>query len=81
MLENYIEVVIEKVNFILQSDKKIGLDDDLIFLGMNSISSIKLIVLLEETFNTTFDDEALLFENFSTINKIIGILEPKLNIK
>ncbi|MGG4094493.1 acyl carrier protein [Paenibacillus lautus] len=52
--------------------------EDLNQLGMDSMSSVNLVVELEEMFDIVFDDEELLFENFSTVQKITDIVERKL---
>ncbi|MFF2154439.1 acyl carrier protein [Paenibacillus chitinolyticus] len=76
---NYQNIVIEKIHQVLQNNNDISFNDDLSYLGMDSFNSVKLIVKLEEVFDITFDDEELLFENFSTINKILECVKSKLN--
>lgn len=49
-------------------------DTELIEYGLNSLKTIALIVKLEELYNITFDEDDLLFENFSTIRDIINQL-------
>lgn len=49
-------------------------DTDLSSLGMDSIKFIKLIVLLENEYDIEFPDDALLFSEMNTINKIYGKL-------
>ncbi|WP_308638627.1 acyl carrier protein [Paenibacillus silvisoli] len=73
----------DKVLFLLQEAlsedvKNVGSNDDLINLGLDSIKSVSLIVALESTFDITFEDGELLFENFSSINKIVEIVTGKL---
>lgn len=53
----------------------IQLDTDLYSVGMDSLLFIQLIVLLEAVYSIEIDDEDLLIERFSTINKIIHTLE------
>ncbi|MFF2482997.1 acyl carrier protein [Paenibacillus sp. NPDC058071] len=48
-------------------------------LGLDSMKSIQLIVQLEERFSLAFDDEELLFENFSTIEKITQKINERLS--
>jgi acyl carrier protein len=44
---------------------------DLYSLGLDSNLAIALIVELEERFNIMYEDQELLYENFSTIEKIV----------
>jgi acyl carrier protein len=49
--------------------------DDLRDIGLNSLTSVELIVKLEEEFNITVEDDDLLLESVSTIEKIISLLD------
>ncbi|WFA85533.1 acyl carrier protein [Paenibacillus amylolyticus] len=59
--------------------KEIDVQDNLNDLGICSIKVIRLIVLLEEHFDITFNDEELLVENFNTLSNILNIIQLKLN--
>ena len=72
--------IVRKIQEILETTKDISPQDDLSALGLNSIKSVALIVELEEAFDITFDDEELLFENFSDINRIAERVQGKLVI-
>ncbi|HEX3029375.1 MAG TPA: acyl carrier protein [Clostridia bacterium] len=48
---------------------------DLREIGLDSISSIDVIVSMESEFNIAVDDEDLLIDNFNTIEKLIKLLE------
>ncbi len=48
-------------------------------LGFDSIKIIELIVLLENKFNVTFDDNMLDINNFKTIDDILIILKEEIN--
>ena len=54
---------------------EIGDEEDLGTYGLNSISSIKLIVLLEEEYGIVFEDVDLLMYKVNTINKIKEVLD------
>lgn len=75
--------VLEKVKSIvseiigISGVDEIGSDDDLLTLGLNSISFIKIVVTIENSFNITFDDEDLLFHNFNTLNKLTSYIQKK----
>lgn len=55
--------------------EQISDDDNLFNLGMDSISSIKLIVAIESEFDFEFNDEALNTDNIKTINSIVTYIE------
>ena len=78
-MANAIEVKIKeflKENLEPEKDiEKIGLDDDLVDQGMNSIKFLKLIVALEETFDIDIDEDQYSIENFRTINSLISTIE------
>lgn len=61
--------------------EQIGLDDDLKTLGINSITFIKVIVLIESEFGVVFEDENLDFNKFPNLRSIIGYLSKRLDIK
>jgi len=50
-------------------------DEDLRSIGLNSLSSIELVVKLEEEFNISISDEDLIIDNVSTINNIEALLK------
>lgn len=78
-------MVIEKENIIkmlpiaLKRDESefLKLEDkaDLREHGLDSISSIELIVMLENEFNISVDDDDLLIDNFNTIEKLMILLD------
>lgn len=45
-------------------------NDNITGLGINSISFIKLVVYLENEFNIEFDDDALDFSKFTSLNEL-----------
>lgn len=60
-------------------DKIVNLDNDTELIRsnlMDSLSIVKLLVSLEETFNISLDDELELV-NFSSINNIAAVVERK----
>ncbi|USK44118.1 acyl carrier protein [Cytobacillus oceanisediminis] len=77
------EQIQEKIKNIIQEllDKE-GLSnkEDLTMQGLDSISSIELIVELEEVFSISFDDSELLLDNFKTIDLIEKMIESKTNV-
>ena len=67
-----------KLQDILEVQEEIPVDEELNNWGLDSIRSVSLIVELEELYQIAFDDDELLYENFSTIEKIIARVEGKL---
>lgn len=63
------------------SDCEIAMEDDLGTMGLDSIKSIRLVVELEALFDVEFGDEELLFENFSTLHKIMKRIQNKMETR
>ncbi|MCM3135811.1 acyl carrier protein [Paenibacillus polysaccharolyticus] len=63
-----------------KEDCDIGWSENLFDYGLNSMKSIALIVKLEEEFDVVFEDEELLFENFTNIHLITDRLKEHLNL-
>jgi len=55
--------------------QEMGNDTDLRNYGLNSITSIELIVKLEDEFNISISDDDLIIDNVCTVNKIVQLLE------
>lgn len=49
-------------------------DEDLNTHGLDSITSIDLMIGLEKEFNVTFDDDELLIDNMNTLSKLEAIV-------
>jgi acyl carrier protein len=68
-----------QVKSLLNITRDINYDEVLDKNGLDSLKMMSLIINLEESFDITFDDEVLLFENFSTIEKISQQIRIYLN--
>ncbi|MEK4077363.1 acyl carrier protein [Paenibacillus sp. FSL M7-0656] len=81
MTDNLKDTITKMIAQCLQvtNIKVIDVQDNLNDLGICSIKVIRLIVLLEEHFDITFNDEELLVENFNTLSNILNIIQLKLN--
>lgn len=55
-------------------------NDDLFKLGMNSISFIKLVVNLESEFDFEFEDEALDYSRFNSLDLLCSYIEEQMRI-
>ena len=54
-------------------------DEDLSLLGMDSITFIKIVAALEETFEIEVPDSKLLITEMGTLNKIIDVVSAELD--
>ena len=62
---------------ILKILKKNKIKDEEENIIVDSLEFIRLIVDLEESYKIKFDDEDFIFENFSSINRIIEIIKKR----
>lgn len=71
-IENVLEVVnsAEKIEITTEQ-----LDENLLELGMDSITFIQIIVALEERFECEIPDEKLLITEMDTVQKMIDVLQ------
>ncbi|MGO4532302.1 phosphopantetheine-binding protein [Paenibacillus sp. 2TAF8] len=77
-MSNSIELIL-KDEIFAELDIEYPEDHDtrLLDQGIDSVSFVKLIVLVESKFNISIPDEDLLFENFSTAGLILNYLTEK----
>ena len=54
---------------------KMGNDDDLVNIGLDSLKAIELVVYVEDNYGITISDDDLLIDNISTINKIANMIK------
>jgi acyl carrier protein len=73
-----LDKVSKRVQESVGLNRMILVDEDLRSLGLDSMKSVTLIIDLEECFDIVFEDDELLFENFSTIQKIANRVSGKL---
>ena len=60
--------------------KPTQLDDDLVELGVDSITFIRIIVELEELFEIEIPDEKLLITEMSTIRKMVEVVAATIDV-
>ena len=70
-----IDILKKQTNVDSKAWDILGDDDDLTQFGFNSLVVIKVDIALEDRFQFTLDDNDLLMDNFTTINKIINLLK------
>jgi acyl carrier protein len=74
------EFIIE--NFLFGEEEQLQLDTDFFNKGIiDSTGVIELVDFLEESFNISVDDEELIPENLSSLQKIDVFLSKKLSQK
>lgn len=70
--------VSQKVQQILGIEYSVSSIFELSQLGLDSMKAMALLVELEDTFDILYQDDELLFENFSTIQSISERIYGKL---
>jgi acyl carrier protein len=74
------EFIIE--NFLFGEEEQLMPDTDFFDKGIiDSTGVIELVSFLEETFNISIDDEELIPQNLSSLDKVDAFLQKKLNQK
>ena len=73
MEKEIIDLIVDN-SFVDSNGKAIQADDDLIEIGLNSLNSIQLIVLLEDKYNIEFGYSDLSVESVNTVSKIINYI-------
>lgn len=75
MREKMYEEIVEMLKSICEEDVGgIKTDDNLKEKGVNSLAYIQMLVLLEEKYNFTFEDEMLNPEILSSIDSVIDYI-------
>lgn len=57
--------------------QQISDDQDIFYLGLNSINAMTLIFNLQEAFGITFNDAEISLDNFRTIGDIVKLIDQK----
>ena len=57
--------------------QQISDDQDIFYLGLNSINAMTLIFNLQEAFGITFNDAEISLDNFRTIDDIVNLIDQK----
>lgn len=57
---------------------KMDLIDD---MGMDSVTYMYMVILIENSFDITFDDDVLLVDNFRNVDKIVSIICESVNLR
>ena len=72
----------EKVISLMNSILEIPIDTDcldknLLLLGFNSLSFLKVLIQVEDVFNFEFDEDDIHVSNFNSINDLVLFIEEK----
>jgi acyl carrier protein len=70
--------IMSKIKELFNVQSNFGANDDLTLIGLDSLRFVNLIVVLEEMYDVSFDDDEFLVENFTTVQKIIDRIHGKL---
>ena len=79
-MENIQEKILEIINIAIE-DVEISVEhsnDDLSQLGMDSITFIRIVVAMEETFGIEVPDEYLLMTEMNTVDKFTNVITKTL---
>lgn len=76
-IEDKMRTIIKTYTDIKVPIEEIGINQNLTAIGMDSISCMKVIVAMEETFNFEVEDDDLILENFQDISSQIRFIEFK----
>ncbi|MVO98859.1 acyl carrier protein [Paenibacillus lutrae] len=68
-------IIIDNVKQILPEKFEIEPGTKLLETGIDSMSFIRLVVLLEESFGVVIEDEEILLENFANVGTIRSLIE------
>lgn len=66
-----------QVKELLEFKGDIAPDAELKEIGMASMKTMELLVVIENVFDVTFDDDEILLENFSTLTKVTRMVLNK----
>lgn len=73
-----LERIVKRMEEIGIFSENVTEESKLIDLGFNSLLLMEFLVLIEEEFDTEFDDEDMEIENFVSIKTLMDLLEQKM---
>lgn len=68
-------------HFVGKTSLEVSFDMSFDILGIDSITFIKMVIMLEEEFEFEFDDEMLIFTKFPTVMSMISYIESKIKVE
>ncbi|AFI27286.1 MULTISPECIES: acyl carrier protein [Bacillus] len=79
-LHEQIREYIEQNLVVFDDEIELTNDDHIFEMGfVNSLFAMKLVTFLEQNFGFQLDNEDLDIANFSTVNRIVSLIEKKQN--
>ncbi|MEC1679565.1 acyl carrier protein [Bacillus mojavensis] len=77
-LHEQIREYIEQNLVVFDDEIELSNDDHIFEMGfVNSLFAMKLVIFLEQNFRFQLDNEDLDIANFSTVNRIVSLIEKK----
>nr|WP_236871238.1 acyl carrier protein [Brevibacillus laterosporus] len=70
-------MILEILQEMLGIKEPIAEHDDLTTMGLDSMTTIRLVVALERAFDLEFSEDDLLLANFRTVEKISGLINER----
>lgn len=80
MDKNYAQIIRNILNenvMLKKNAEEILVDDDLYSVGLDSINSVNFALAIENHFGIMIKDEHITGENFSSIQKVIDLLQKE----
>lgn len=71
----------KKINAILveiMGDESVLTSDNIKEMGIDSLKIVKIFVLIEQEFDIEFEDEQLLFDNYTSVDDVVLVIQEKL---
>ena len=81
MKEKVIELVKQSLNLSQDFNETELVNSDLFAYGMDSITAIQLIIMLESEFDVEFEDEDLMLHTVQTVDTILNTLNKYIQNK
>lgn len=76
-IETKVRDIIDKSVKLTKPIDLVGCEEDLMEIGINSYSAIRIIVEIEHEFDFEFDEEGLNFENIQQIQSLVNYIKSK----
>lgn len=78
MKEKIKTILAENIDISMDELNSIDDNDSLTDLGVDSLNIMYVIAVIEQEFGFTFEEDDMIFKNFTTIDKIEGMINSYL---